>query len=614
MIGWRALVAGIAAIALTLPTPIDAAPKRRAPRAPKVVVPAGPVILPDVALPPAYSGVPAPKKATDLSNLITKRAKYDYNATQAKLLARYDTPPDKRHAYAIDHNFTVIEAPRVTNYLQQVANRLMACWKGPVPPIRIMVTGSSTPSAYANDGGLIRISAGLLDQVNTTHELAFVLAHEIAHVLYEHQAKRESLQRAIKTGIGVLSSATILARETQFRTVGGKFDIALRSEFGSTGYLLSGYATQSFMDEAIIPFRVADQEFEADRLAYDLAMCARFYPAAVDQAVLVLGTAERPNLEALKFVAAIGAKYIAEVLVKTKKDDLLSMLKQAGAHLAIGLAMDKVIDGIAGEIEKSMGGTKRAKKLEEYRTRNYDAPPDALPPTDVALIQLKADPYWQSLYGVVKEVSLIDGRIRAMQRVAGPGRPIPDPKPEFWMTWSTMSQVDRRVPQTYYFLAMRRYAEGSALQARQMWDDGSRLHWGYRDMLAKTGSAHFAAADTGALQRTTDLARQRLGNVPEILPLDARLAVLNKDAVGAEKIAAKCLTQGGDELYYQCVAPMGYDPVCNPRTEEGKVALKAAVLSRQANTFLNLPGIAATINAPPPVVLKCLANTTIKTS
>ena len=611
MTGWRAWVAAIAALALALPTPIDAAPKRRAPRATKGAAPAP---LPEVMLPPAYDGVPAARKTTDLASLIAKRAKYDYNVTQQKMLERYDTPPDKRHAYAIDHNFEVIDAPRVERYLQRIADRLMGCWTGPKPPIRIMVTGSSVPSAFANDGGLIRISAGLLDELKTTHELAFVLAHELAHVLYEHQAKREALQRAIKTGIGVLSSATILARETQFRKVGGKFDIAMRSEFGSTGYLLSGYATQSFSDEAIIPFRRADQEFEADRLAYDLAMCARFDPSAVDQAVLVLGAAERPNLDALKFVAAIGAQYISKVLVKTKKDDVLSMLLQAGTQLAIGAAMDKVIDAIAGEIEKSMGGTKRSKKLMEYRDKAYDVPPDAIPPTDTALLQLKSDPYWQSLWAVVSEVSRIDARIKAMQKQVGPGQPIEDPKPEFWSAWSSLPQVDRRVPQTYNLVAMRRYAEGNAVQARQVWDDGSRLHWGYREMLDRSGGAHFAAADVGALQRTIGLARQRLGNVPEILPLDARLAWLNKDIVGAEKIAAKCLTDGGDDLYYKCVRPMDYDPVCAPKTEEGKVALQAAVLSRQSKTFLNLPGIAATINAPPPVVLKCLANTTIKTS
>jgi len=64
---------------------------------------------------------------------------------------------------------------------QMLVNRLSAHWADAPYPFRVEVDDSSIANAMALPGGLIIVTQGLLDEVESENELAFVLGHELGH-------------------------------------------------------------------------------------------------------------------------------------------------------------------------------------------------------------------------------------------------------------------------------------------------------------------------------------------------------------------------------------------------------------------------------------------------
>ncbi len=64
---------------------------------------------------------------------------------------------------------------------QMLVNRLSAHWPDAPYAFRVEVDDSDAANAMALPGGLIVITQGLLDEVESENELAFVLGHELGH-------------------------------------------------------------------------------------------------------------------------------------------------------------------------------------------------------------------------------------------------------------------------------------------------------------------------------------------------------------------------------------------------------------------------------------------------
>ena len=64
---------------------------------------------------------------------------------------------------------------------QLVVDRLASHWPGAPYTFRVEIDDSEVANAMALPGGLIIVTQGLLDQVESENELAFVLGHELGH-------------------------------------------------------------------------------------------------------------------------------------------------------------------------------------------------------------------------------------------------------------------------------------------------------------------------------------------------------------------------------------------------------------------------------------------------
>ena len=105
---------------------------------------------------------------------------------------------------------------------QLLVDRLVAHWPDSPYEFRVEIDDSEIANAMALPGGLIIVTQGLLDQVETENELAFVLGHELGHF------KNRDHLRALGRGI-VLSLFFAVATGNDVGGIGIKVaDLTLR--------------------------------------------------------------------------------------------------------------------------------------------------------------------------------------------------------------------------------------------------------------------------------------------------------------------------------------------------------------------------------------------------
>ena len=98
------------------------------------------------------------------------------------------------------------EAARVAR-LQQLVDSLRPC-SGFAGPANVRLSASQVPNAVVVPGGTIFVFSGLLEHVRSENGLAFVLAHEMAHL-----AHRDHL-RALGRGIVLYALAALLTGDS----------------------------------------------------------------------------------------------------------------------------------------------------------------------------------------------------------------------------------------------------------------------------------------------------------------------------------------------------------------------------------------------------------------
>jgi predicted Zn-dependent protease len=126
-------------------------------------------------------GMPAALPA-DLGNLLSKAA---------SIVAKQD---DERSEIAVGRavagrllgRFDLVADPRLQQYVNRVGHWVALQSERPGLPWRFGVVESPALNAFATPGGIVLLTRGLYQVLESEDELAAVLAHEIAHVVRKH--------------------------------------------------------------------------------------------------------------------------------------------------------------------------------------------------------------------------------------------------------------------------------------------------------------------------------------------------------------------------------------------------------------------------------------------
>jgi predicted Zn-dependent protease len=137
-------------------------------------------------------------------------------------------------------------------YVKCVANALTRQVGTTAAGWEVTVFVDQSPNAFALPGGKIGVNTGMLKVAENQHQLAAVIAHEVAHVVARHPNERVSNAQLTDIGLNVLSGGNTLGRQNLLAALGAQYGI-------------------------LLPFGRA-QETEADQLGLDIMAKAGFDP------------------------------------------------------------------------------------------------------------------------------------------------------------------------------------------------------------------------------------------------------------------------------------------------------------------------------------------------
>jgi predicted Zn-dependent protease len=141
------------------------------------------------------------------------------------------------------------------------------------------VLDSDSINAFAAPGGLIFVTRGMLRLCSTEHEIAAVLAHEIAHVQHQHGLKAIKASR--------LSSVfTIIGTEAAKNLSPGKLQ-EVTAQFADSITDITSSLINSGYSQAT--------EFEADKSAVAILQNAGYNPAALVSMLAAMKTRLKPG-------------------------------------------------------------------------------------------------------------------------------------------------------------------------------------------------------------------------------------------------------------------------------------------------------------------------------
>lgn len=157
-------------------------------------------------------------------NIVTK---WDIN-----YLIKLDETVDENMVFSPKNNFTrlsfkgnmkiaessyqIFENSDAQVYINSIGEKLIPNWyksmsKAKQKEISFYLLDSTSPDAFSHGDGKIFITTGLLKMINNEHQLAFVLAHEIAHITHKHSVELFEKSETLRKIMNVITSSAKIA-------------------------------------------------------------------------------------------------------------------------------------------------------------------------------------------------------------------------------------------------------------------------------------------------------------------------------------------------------------------------------------------------------------------
>jgi beta-barrel assembly-enhancing protease len=112
---------------------------------------------------------------------------------------------------AVHQAYDVIDDPMINNYINQMGQKIVSVFPTQPFQYRFYVIRQNAYNAFAGPAGNIFVFSGLFEALENEHELAALLAHEIAHVSSRHIADliAKSKKTSLATMAGVVAGILI---------------------------------------------------------------------------------------------------------------------------------------------------------------------------------------------------------------------------------------------------------------------------------------------------------------------------------------------------------------------------------------------------------------------
>lgn len=182
--------------------------------------------------------------------------------------------PDKsvKNQFAMANNYflkdlllsgDVLVNDPLTIYVNKVADELLKQQPQVRQSLHIYVTKSPDVNAYAFDKGFIFVNVGLLAQLENEAQLAYILAHEITHVIKKHSVNEYIENVRMENGTGNYSRGSsedqLLARYRFSKEQESEADMEGLKLIKQTGYSIRALSGAfDVMQYSYLPFEIID--------------------------------------------------------------------------------------------------------------------------------------------------------------------------------------------------------------------------------------------------------------------------------------------------------------------------------------------------------------------
>lgn len=148
--------------------------------------------------------------------------------------------------------------PLLDRYINDLGLRLLAGLENPVREYQFFIVRDDSVNAFALPGGFIGINRGLIREARSQHQLASVMAHEIAHVRLRH-------------GLDLMRKGRTVGNAAILGMIAGLLLGGVDSQVGAAVM----YGSVAGGQQAMVNY-TRENEYEADRLGVELLRAARF--------------------------------------------------------------------------------------------------------------------------------------------------------------------------------------------------------------------------------------------------------------------------------------------------------------------------------------------------
>lgn len=497
-------------------------------------------------------------------------------------------------------------------YLQSLVDVLQNQWSHPSPPVTVHLASSFFPPseyhAVASADDTIVVHVGLLEQAEVEDELAFVLAHELAHVLLGHMGHKDFLEETRRSSEVALQLArlggTISAIDFDAVRDSGEINIdevEVRERQGKALDLYDGY--HDVMEDVFMPHWSRRHEDEADLLAIDLIAAAGYSP---DYAELVFLKLEQAMLARENHFTRLFNSYqdylknmTGEQISKTLTPinngqstpaDFFKELRQTVERGLVDAARLSVLDRLRPDHPDPK---KRAKTLRRYIDREYADTLDREPRAQ-RLEALQASAEFATLLDVRQAVMDTRSQLQAGRVEQGLASIKPASSGRF-----------KHYGEGRWLKYQLREAQGERADAIANLDLAARgTHPGVRTY-AKLFAHRWEAGDQAGAYAAVEAAEVKFGDYQHYLP--ERIFAAARNGQSIDGIYLQCMDSAAAYLHPICaVAPIAQRPDFRDLYAELYCALQSQQRQTAASNPADTAPQATGLPLVPPFVLQNL--------
>lgn len=391
-----------------------------------------------------------------------------------------------------------IEDPEVALYVDRMGRRILEAIGNNRYPYRFLVIKNGAMNAFAVPGGSIFFHSGLIQRVETSDELAFVVAHEIVHVNARHIAK--------------LSEANMLV---------GMLGVLLTPVLGPVGLAIALHQDLEFTRQ---------MEEQADNLGVGYLARAGYDPqAAVDFMNLL-------NRERL-LNPSMGPLYLrTHPTTEKRTTNLLASIRALGLKSPRFRGVDEI-----GRVKLAIQLQNDPEAVMERLRIAYEKRPDAAMLMYSLGIGYVATGRWIRAREMLERANRLQPAIPNLDRDLGRAYAHTNESAKAHAAFERMLKRRPDDPITHFYRGLlfekeSRYRQAalSYLRVRQVapsWPEGARKLGHVYRKLNQPGKAHYYLAQSYLLRDEPDKAIDSLGRAAEHYEADSPRLQLIKDEI-----------------------------------------------------------------------------------